>query len=769
MPKRQISYTIRKKRRKKWNFYRQFGNFDHVIAAVQNGADAVYLGASKFNARAGAPNFDNEDLKKAILYARKRKVDVHLTLNILLFPNELQEALNLAKFAYKCGVSSIIVQDIGLAKELIKRFPDLPIHASTQMTISNLAGVQLLEKMGFKRVVLARELSLQEIAHIRQNTSMELEVFGHGALCVSYSGQCLFSSMVGKRSGNRGLCAGPCRLQYDLLKNGNAIHNGYLLSPKDICTLSILPQLMECGVDSLKIEGRKKSYEYVSIVTKIYRKYMDLAQDKTKEYKVEEQDIHDILQIYNRGGMGTGYFENRQNIVYPEKPNHLGFYVGKVKNVNSKRKQVTIDLKSPLQMGDIISINENTSYISQIVERNTVGEIKEVRHVKIEDPVYKIVDNNLNKKQWENYKKEVKKVDIWSKLYETEGNLCLELKNEDVQVKSMIKYEKTDVNELDKSRISCQIQKTGNTIFRVQEVDIQVEHVKLPISQLNQLRREALEKFEKCWEEKIQRKQEQSVQLAIKPEKTKRYEKPNVNLYVQKWNEKVDYESFDYHEIYVPFKELINHEFGKNCVAVLPNIVDENYEKMLAENRFVFDKVKAVMISHVSQIEILESLGVTKQIVGDYSLNVTNPLSEKVMQDLGIKRLTMSPELDKKTINEFPDGLEKELVVYGRICLMNSKYCPIGQNENCNKACEKGKYALKDRKDFVFPVVSDSTNCHSKIYNSKILSSHYDGIKVDFVRIDILDETQEEIEKIISTVKAGERFTGKQYTNGNLA
>ncbi len=348
------------------------GNFDNLIAAVQNGADAVYLGASNFNARVNAQNFTPEELKSAILYARKRGVDVHLTLNTLLFNYEIQEALNLAKFAYESGISSIIVQDIGLACLLIKHFPDLPIHSSTQMTISNLHGVKLMEQLGFKRVVLARELSLQEIAQIRKNTSMELECFGHGALCVSYSGQCLFSSMVGKRSGNRGLCAGPCRLPYNLLKNGNTIDNGYLLSPRDICTLQILPELIKCGVDSLKIEGRKKSYEYVSIVTKMYRKYIDLAKDNTKPYKVEEEDLKQILQIYNRGGMGTGYFENRKNIVFPEKPNHLGVYIGRVKAVHPKRKQVTLDLVEEIQMGDVICIADDTSYVSQIINQNTV-------------------------------------------------------------------------------------------------------------------------------------------------------------------------------------------------------------------------------------------------------------------------------------------------------------------------------------------------------------------------------------------------------------
>lgn len=394
------------------------GNFDNLIAAVQNGADAVYLGANSFNARAGAQNFDKTELEKAILYARKRGVDVHLTLNTLLYQAELKEALELAEFAYQCGVSAIIVQDIGFGMELIKCFPNLPIHCSTQMTISNLDGVKLMQKLGFKRAVLARELSLQEIAEIRKNTDMELECFGHGALCVSYSGQCLFSSIVGGRSGNRGLCAGPCRLNYHLLKNGKKEESGYLLSPRDICTLEILPQLVELGIDSLKIEGRKKSYEYVSIVTKMYRKYLDLAKDKTQEYRLEPEDLKQILQIYNRGGMGTGYFENRQNIVYKEKPNHLGLYVGNVKGIDKKQKKIALDLVEPVFTGDVINICENTSYISEVKNGNCVGEIKNIEKIKLGDKVYRIVSNQLNKKQWEIYQKEIKKVEISSKLYQ---------------------------------------------------------------------------------------------------------------------------------------------------------------------------------------------------------------------------------------------------------------------------------------------------------------------------------------------------------------
>ena len=534
------------------------GNFDNLIVAVQNGANAVYLGASNFNARAGAENFDDEGLKNAIMYARKRDVDVHLTLNTLLYNNEIKDALEIAKFAYQCGVSAIIVQDIGFAVELIKHFPDLPIHASTQMTISNIHGVKFAEKMGLKRVVLSRELSLKEIENIRKNTDLELECFGHGALCVSYSGQCLFSSIVGKRSGNRGLCAGPCRLNYNLLKNGNSIETGYLLSTKDICTLQILPQLIDSGIDSLKIEGRKKSYEYVSIVTKIYRKYIDLAKDKTKEYKVEENDLKQILQIYNRGGMGTGYFENRQNIVYPEKPNHLGVYIGNVKSIINKKKQISLNLREKVKMGDVISINDNTSYISEIVNGDTVGEIKNIKNVKINDKVYRIVSNTLNKKQWEIYKKESRKVDIWAKLYENQENLYLDLFNEEIKTTVSLPKENFDVNPLENSRIKAQIQKTGNTIFNIKNIEIDAQNLKLPISKLNNLRREAIEKFEEKLENTITRDYNKEIQVSVNSTQNQTLQKPKINIFLQNFDSKIDYSKFDYNQIYVQFKDLIN-------------------------------------------------------------------------------------------------------------------------------------------------------------------------------------------------------------------
>lgn len=348
------------------------------------------------------------------------------------------------------------------------------------------------------------------------------------------------------------------------------------------------------------------------------------------------------------------------------------------------------------------------------------------------------------------------------------GNICIELYNENIRVKSCIKYEKYDVNEIDKNRIICQIQKTGNTFFYIKNIDIEVENLKLPISQLNQLRRQAIEALEKALENSITRDYKGEINPILKLDKPQICERPKINLYLQKWDENIDYSKFDYHEIYVPFKDCIQNTKIRDCIVVLPTIVDKIYEKLIFANKQVFDQVKAVAITHSSQVELLQRLGIHKKIVADYTLNITNSLSQKAIKDMEIKRFTISTELDKNTINQFPEDLEKELVVYGRTCLMTSKYCPVGKNENCNLACQKGNYELKDRKDFVFPVVCDKINCHSKIYNSKILSTDYKSLAVDFVRIDLLNEKEDQIEKIISIVKSARKFSGTNYTNGNL-
>ena len=317
------------------------GEWDSLVAAVQNGANAVYFGANEFNARMNSKNFNREELKRAIEYAKLRNVKTNLTLNILIKDKEFVQAIELVKYAYECGIDAIIVQDLGLAREIIKLFPDLDVHSSTQMTVYNIDGVKEIEKLGFKRCVLARELSLDEIRNICSNTNIEIEVFIHGALCICYSGQCLMSSSIGGRSGNRGKCAGTCRLPYTLLKNEHMVEKGHLLSSKDVCTLDILPELISAGIKSFKIEGRMKSPEYVGLVTSIYRKYIDLA-NTNKPYIVKQEDKEKLMQIFNRGGFSTGYLKGKlgKEMIYKNKPNHIGIYVGKVLKYNPNKGYV---------------------------------------------------------------------------------------------------------------------------------------------------------------------------------------------------------------------------------------------------------------------------------------------------------------------------------------------------------------------------------------------------------------------------------------------
>ena len=281
------------------------GGMRELVAAVQSGADAVYLGASEFSARAGAGNFGYDELKEAVEYCHVYGVKVHCALNTLIKENELGAAVDTARMIYECGADAIIIQDIGLAAHIRRIMPEIELHASTQMTVTSLDGVRYLEERGFSRVVLARELSLPEIRHIAKGARAELEVFVHGAICMCYSGQCLMSSVLGGRSGNRGRCAQPCRLPYALVRGGKKEAEAYLLSPKDMSLIEHLPELKRLGVASLKIEGRLKSAEYVSAVTGVYRKYLD------SPAKVSDRDKKELRDAFSRSGFTDGYLTGK--------------------------------------------------------------------------------------------------------------------------------------------------------------------------------------------------------------------------------------------------------------------------------------------------------------------------------------------------------------------------------------------------------------------------------------------------------------------------
>ena len=500
------------------------GDFECLKAAVQNGADAVYFGSNIFSARAFASNFDNEELEKAINYAKIRGVKTHLTLNTLIKNNEFEQAFNLAKKAYELGIDAIIVQDLGLATDLIKSFPDLDIHASTQMTTTNLETVKKLEKIGFKRIVLSRECSLSEIKNICKNTNAEIEVFAHGALCICYSGQCLFSSMVGGRSGNRGMCAQPCRLPYSLLSDKNEkskeYNKGYLLSTRDLCTLDLLPELISAGITSLKIEGRMKSPTYVATVTRIYKKYIDLAtrfiKKEISEYIINENDKQALLQVFNRGNFSSGHLKDEPNkkLIFKEKPNNLGIYIGKVVKFSPKKGLITCKVENPISIGDSISFeNEPTKYtISELMEKNiniktakkfqtvTFGRMK--GNIKVNDKIYKITDKSLLSNSLESYNKEYKKTSLDCKLKIKNGQkIEVYVKSIDFMIENSFIYDfipNTAQNApLTIDKVKNQFNKTLNTCFEFSNIKIDLDNnLFIPTSILNDIRRQALAEIE---------------------------------------------------------------------------------------------------------------------------------------------------------------------------------------------------------------------------------------------------------------------------------
>lgn len=672
-----------------------------------------------------------EALEKAILYAKLRNVKVYLTLNILINNTEIDEAIDLVSHAYSFGVDGIIVQDLGIAKTLISLFPDLPIHASTQMTTYNLDGVNQLEKLGFKRVVLARELTINEINNICKNTSLDIEVFIHGALCVCYSGQCLMSSLIGTRSGNRGKCAQPCRLPYTLLADDKEKTTGYLLSPKDICAIDLIPKLIEAGVKSFKIEGRMKSPEYVGIVTKIYRKYIDLALSNTK-YEVDENDRTSLMQAFNRGGFSTGYLNGSlgKNMMFYKKPNHMGLYLGKISNFNPNKGHIKIELQTPISVGDGIQINGESYTVSEVMDKNrnlsttyagqivTLGRVK--GNIKVGNDVYKISSKALNKSIQDTFSKENVKRKLNCSISICENTpISIKVYDDFVSidyVSNFIPQEATNV-AITEDRIISQMKKTGNTPFEFENIEINLgNNLSIPISNINELRRTALEMFENEFKKYISHDYTKlkSIEENLGLSKSQNTSK-TVSVLLNNLNTSFEYSGLkNIDNIYIPFKFFVKPDYKStitslssldncNLYVYLPNISKGNYLKLLKNNleNIINDfNLAGVVISNISQLELVENINTN--IIGNYTLNVFNSLSAKVLDDFKFSKITLSPELNANLVNNFNTASKKEFIVYGNLPLMTSQYCSIGSiagnAPHCQSTpCKSSKYYLKDR------------------------------------------------------------------------
>ena len=843
------------------------GDFNCLKAAVQNGADSVYFGANLFSARAFATNFDLEELQKAIQYAKIRGVKTHLTLNTLIKDSEFENALFLAKRAYEFGIDAIIVQDLGLALKLIKLFPDLPIHASTQMTVHNLNGALELQKLGFKRVVLSRELSLNEIEYISKNADIEVECFIHGALCISYSGQCLFSSMLGGRSGNRGKCAGPCRLPFSLLENNRTINSGYLLSTRDLCALDFIPSLIKAGVKCFKIEGRMKSPEYAATVTRIYRKYIDLFLSNS-EYIVEEQDRKDLMQIFNRGMASSGHLDNfpNPNLVFKEKPNHIGLFLGIVQKYNKNKGYITLKLNEHLSINDTISLEkeDNIYTVSELLDGNqnitvteigqtvTIGRMK--GNINLGDKIYKMSSKALNHTAKESFQKETKKILLDCKVA-IKNNSPISISV--FSANSLDIYKGLNINcildfvplkaqnrPLDKQTVINQISKTASTPFKFRNIDVQLDDgLFLPkLSILNELRRLALEQVQNYvitnntriidydntlndlndMKTKTSKnddincigylesenskninyiKNENSTSNSsnnekyVKNEITKNVNNSNIkniSLLLNIINLNFDYSKLrNFSNLYIPLKYFTNKKYDMildslsknfNLYIYMPTIIKSNYKNLFYNN--VEDSIKkydikGFIISNICNIFLLDSLFKESkkkfEIISNYTFNVFNQNSILELKNMGVNKFTISPELDKNSISTLCNNcyLPSELIVYGKIPLLNMNYCLLGETDKCYPNCKQrclsnNVYFLKDRLNMNFRILPDNIQTVTTVFNSKTLSILPSLFNTNNLRVDILDETIDEINNIFDTVISGKRFEGKDFTNGNL-
>lgn len=776
------------------------GDFDCLKAAVQNGADAVYFGANSFSARAFASNFDDNTLEQAINYAKVRGVKTNLTLNTLIKNDEMYNAIALAKKAYEFGIDAIIVQDLGLAKYLIKNFLGLPVHASTQMSVHNLDGVIALQKMGFSRVVLSRELSLKEIEYICKNSDIEIEVFVHGALCISYSGQCLFSSMVGGRSGNRGKCAQPCRLPYDLLENDKIIDKGYLLSPRDLCGLEFLPQLIKSGVNCLKIEGRMKTPEYVATVTRIYRKYIDLA-EKNISFEIDEIDKQDLLQVFNRGGFSNGHLDSNSNqkLIYPQKSNNMGIFLGTISNFNSNQGHISFTTESKLHVGDKICVenkkHETSLYtISELMlnnknikEANLGDKIKIGRmkgNISVGDKIYKLSDKFLTSSAIDTLDKELRKINLTCEMtVKLNSPISLKVYDENISVEiiSDIIPEIALKSPITKERLISQLCKTNNTPYNFQNIILNLgENLFISsIGGINELRRQALNKFEEKYISSFKR----NLDIDFKFEPLSRlHSAKKLSLLLNIINPNYDYSLLHgVSRIYIPFKFFLNKEFSniisKICNSFdtfiyMPTIIRDNYNNLINKNLpqiLNTYKISGFVLSNIGNFELLKNYK-NYEFICNYTFNIFNNLSSC---ELPVNTITLSPELNKNDIENFKTNKNVELIVYGKTPLMTSNYCLLGKSNKCYSSCShkcnsSNKYYLKDRLGFLFRAIPDNIQTVTTIYNSKITSIEHTNLNIDYARIDILDEDISEINNIIDIVSSGNKLEGNIYTNGNF-
>ena len=759
------------------------GSFDSLKAAVQNGANAVYLGGKDFSARASANNFDREELKEAVKYAHIRDVRVFVTTNTLIKQNELKDFVEYAKFLYDIDVDAIIMQDIGAAMLIHELLPDFELHASTQMVAHSLEDVQYLESIGFKRVVLARELTVEEIKYICDNANVDIEIFVHGALCVCYSGGCLMSSMIGNRSGNRGRCAQPCRQKYTMIdiSTGEEIHNNgdYLLSTKDLNTIEEIDKIIDTGVLSLKIEGRMKKPEYVATVIKSYRDAID-EYETTKKVNISDETMEDLYTIFNRKftkGLILG--EVGEEVMNSNVPNNQGLYVGKVVDYNKKAKRLKIKLEGTLKKGDGINLGGGTigriikgKDITQIGYKGETIELDFIGEAKKNQLVFKTSDTDLIDRAQKTYTqdKEFAKSLIDAEISIKLGSypeLRLIDKNKNiVSVQGDKLVEKALKVALSEEKIETQIKKLGNTPYEIDQLKINLdEGVSMPISLINQMRREAIELLDNARiSVKGRMYKDNDIKYSPKIYSRNADNKSKIRVKVNNIEALKSILNLDIDMIYYEDVSTIEQAMtmananNKKLIYSAPRIVrNREYKRLEKSEEYCRDHVQ---ISALGQVKYYKENSESVKFDVDYYLNPFNSETINHYKKEGAETVCISQELNLHEIKETTQytDLEIETVAYGYIPMMLSEYCPMGVvARSCKKDkrcanCKESKYVLRDFKGEEYRVSQDIF-CRSTIYNSSAncLINNLDELSeagINIFRLDFTHETPELIEKI---------------------
>lgn len=787
------------------------GSMECLKAAIAAGADAVYTGGALFGARAYAHNLTEEELLEAIDYVHLHGRRLYLTVNTLIKDREMEKQMyDYLLPYYRQGLDAVIVQDIGLFRFIRKHFPDLPIHASTQMTLTGVDGAKFLEKEGAQRIVTSRELSMAEVKKIADETELEIESFVHGALCYCYSGQCLFSSFIGGRSGNRGQCAQPCRLLY---RTPEAKRPQYLLSLKDICTLELIPEMIESGIYSFKIEGRMKKPEYAAAVAFQYRKYADLylkyyeecpaeedpAAYAMKKYRVREEDRQMLLDLYNRGGFHTGYYhtQNGREMISLNRPNHAG--VPAVKVLAKKGRNVTAKALTDLYPQDIIELpmRKGREKADNYTCKDAVRKGMNVQIPVFADTPFKrdeIWMRTRNSTLIDTLREEFVNGKIKERICGTfrlypqeKATLTVKCRDAEITVAGE-KAQEALSQPMSRERIEKQLRKTGNTEFEFSFLKAEIgEKVFLPMQSLNELRREALETLGKVLCEKYRRSgevkdpEEDKTELSMEEEvlsgwtaSVRTAEQMEVILEEEAIGRiYVDCTMFPRiweKDSYVEWITKV-HAAGKEIYLVMPYIFRERTRKQYeaAYNRIFGAGWDGILIANYESFAFLKEHGYTGRIMTDYNLYEFNQESRKFWKEKGVFEFTAPVELTERELQDLrvKDG---EVIVYGYLPMMISAGCIQKTTRGCLK--KSGQTTITDRYRNPFVVKNECDYCYNILYNYVPL---YLGDRMEEVyqigpgriRLMFTTERQQEVRQILSAYFEGKELPEGTYTRGH--